>query len=133
MTAADTQMYFSKSYLAWSFKPLIGFLMDAIGKTKLIMIFFLLSGAAMYVLTPFFDVSACIFYWLMFALAILFACTDVAVDRTTVLTGDQESKSSGRSLFWVWGLDLVASLIIAFFGITFVRKVFLDWKYNRRR
>jgi hypothetical protein len=29
-------------------------------------------------------------------------------------------------LFWVWGLDLISSLIITFFGITFLRKIFLD-------
>jgi hypothetical protein len=105
MTAADTQMFFSKSYLAWSFKPVIGFFMDAIGKTKLVMIFLLLSGAAMYLLIPFFDVSAIVFYWMMFALAILFACTDVAVDRATVLTGDEESKASGRSKAATVGLN----------------------------
>jgi hypothetical protein len=96
-TEADTQLFFSKSYLAWSFKPLIGFFMDAIGKTRMIMIFLLLSGASLYFLTPFFDASAIAFFGLMFALSILFACTDVAVDRATVLTGNQESKSSGRS------------------------------------
>ena len=105
MTAAETQMFFSKSFLAWSFKPAIGFLMDAIGKTKLVMIFLLLSGAAMYLLTPFFDVSAIVFYWMMFALAIFFACTDVAVDRATVLTGDEESRASGRSKAATVGLN----------------------------
>jgi MFS family permease len=35
-------------------------------------------------------------------------------------------------LFWAWGLDLISSLIITFFGITFLRKVFLDWKYKPR-
>jgi hypothetical protein len=104
-TEAETQSLFSKSYLAWSFKPLIGFLMDAIGKTKLIMIFLLLSGASLYFLTPFFDVSAIVFFWLMFALAIFFACTDVAVDRATVLISDQESKSSGRSKAATVGLN----------------------------
>ncbi len=105
MTEADTQMFFSKSYLAWSFKPLIGFLMDAIGKTRMIMIFLLLSGAFLYFLTPFFDVSAIVFFGLMFALSILFACTDVAVDRATVLTSDQESRSSGRSKAATVGLN----------------------------
>ncbi len=105
LTEAETQMFFSRSFLAWSFKPLIGFFIDAIGKTKLIMIFLLLSGAAMYFLTPFFDVSAMVFYWMMFALSIFFACTDVAVDRATVLTGDQESKSSGRSKAATVGLN----------------------------
>jgi MFS family permease len=79
--------------------------MDALGKTKLIMIFLLLSGAVMYILTPFFDMSAIIFYWMMFALAILFACTDVAVDRATVLAGDEESKASGRSKAATVGLN----------------------------
>jgi MFS family permease len=105
LTEAETQMFFSKSFLAWSFKPAIGFLMDAIGKTKLIMIFLLLSGAAMYILTPFFDASAIIFYWMMFALSILFACTDVAVDRATVITSDEESRSSGRSKAATVGLN----------------------------
>jgi len=105
LTEAETQMFFSKSFLAWSFKPVIGFLMDAIGKTKLIMIFLLLSGAAVYILTPFFDASAIVFYWMMFALAILFACTDVAVDRATVITSDEESKSSGRSKAATVGLN----------------------------
>jgi hypothetical protein len=35
-------------------------------------------------------------------------------------------------LFWVWGLELIASLIIAFFVPTFLRKIFLDWIYKRR-
>ena len=34
-------------------------------------------------------------------------------------------------LFWVWGLDPISSLIITFFGITFLRKLFLGWKYKR--
>lgn len=105
MTEAETQMIFSKSYLAWSFKPLIGFFMDAIGKTKTVMIFLLLSGAALYLLAPFLDRSAMVFYWMMFTLAVLFACTDVAVDRATVLAGDEEAKSSGRSKAATVGLN----------------------------
>jgi hypothetical protein len=35
-------------------------------------------------------------------------------------------------LFWVWGLELIASLIIAFFASTFLRKIFLDWMYKHR-
>jgi hypothetical protein len=35
-------------------------------------------------------------------------------------------------LFWGWGLDVISSLIITFFAITFLRKVFLDWKYKPR-
>jgi len=92
-----TQQYFSRSYLAWSFKPIIGFLMDAYGKTKVSLIFFLAIGAVLYIITPFVDSSASIFFWIMFAIGVVFACTDVAVDRATVIEGDEESKASGQS------------------------------------
>jgi len=97
MTEAATQGFFSKAYLAWSFKPVIGFFMDAYGKTRTVLLFVLASGALFYLLTPLFDSSALIFFWMMFALSVLFACTDVAVDRATVITGDDESKATGRS------------------------------------
>ncbi|MCP3871640.1 MAG: hypothetical protein GY699_00575 [Desulfobacteraceae bacterium] len=42
---AATQGLFSKSYLAWSFKPVIGFFMDAYGRTRTVLIFLLISGA----------------------------------------------------------------------------------------
>ena len=105
MTEAATQMFFSKSFLAWSFKPVIGFFMDAIGKTRMVMIFLLLSGALLYLLAPLLDVSAAFFFGLMFTLSILFACTDVAVDRATVLASDEESRSSGRSKAAAVGLN----------------------------
>ena len=35
---AATQGLFARSYLAWSFKPVIGFVVDALGKTKLILL-----------------------------------------------------------------------------------------------
>jgi len=57
----------------------------------------LLSGASLYLLTPLVDTAALIFFWMMFGLSILFACTDVAVDRATVITGDDESKTTGKS------------------------------------
>jgi len=97
LSEAATQAFFSKSYLAWSFKPIIGFFMDAYGKTRTILIFLLLSGAALYLLIPLVDSSALIFFWMMFALSVLFAGTDVAVDRATIITGDEESKATGRS------------------------------------
>ena len=97
LTEAATQNLFSKSYLAWSFKPVIGFFMDAYGKTRIVLIFLLVSGAGLYLLTPFVDKSALIFFWMMFALSVLFAGTDVAVDRATVLTGDEEAKTEGKS------------------------------------
>jgi len=43
MTEAATQEFFSKSYLAWSFKPIIGFFMDAFGKTKTMLIFLMMT------------------------------------------------------------------------------------------
>ena len=105
LSEAATQQFFSRSYLAWAFKPVIGFLMDAYGKTRVVLIFLLLSGAAFYVLTPFIDRTAYIFFWSMFALSVLFACTDVAVDRATVIAGDEEAKASGRSKAAVVGLN----------------------------
>jgi MFS family permease len=105
LSEAATQQLFSRAYLAWSFKPLIGFLMDAYGKTKVVLAFLLLSGAGFYLLTPFIDLSVMIFFWAMFALSVVFACTDVAVDRATVIAGDAESKASGRSKAAAVGLN----------------------------
>jgi len=36
------------------------------------------------------------------------------------------------ALFWVWDLDLIATVLMAFFGITFLRKLFLEWRYRNR-
>ena len=105
LSEAATQQYFSRAYLAWSFKPLIGFLMDAYCKTKITLIILLIGGAILYFITPFLDTSEKIFFAIMFLLAILFAWTDVAVDRATVLEGDEEAKSSGRSKAATVGLN----------------------------
>ncbi|MFO1521455.1 MAG: hypothetical protein U1F77_18975 [Kiritimatiellia bacterium] len=105
LTEAATQQMFSKSYLAWAFKPVIGFLMDAYGKTRVVLTFLLAAGAAFYFLTPLIDRGAMVFFWSMFALSVLFACTDVAVDRATVVEGDEEARSSGRSKAAVVGLN----------------------------
>jgi MFS family permease len=105
MDEAATQNFFSRSYLAWSFKPIIGFLMDAFGKTKVIMIGLMILGSFIYFLTPMLDISALIFFTTMFILALVFACTDVAVDRATVLIGEEESRSSGRSKAATVGLN----------------------------
>jgi MFS family permease len=102
---AATQNYFSRSYLAWSFKPVIGFLMDAYGRTKTVLTILLIGGAFFYIITPFLDTSAVVFFGMMFALSILFACTDVAVDRATVITGDEESKKTGKSKAATVGLN----------------------------
>ncbi len=124
MTEAATQGFFSKSYLAWSFKPIIGFFMDAYGKTRVVLIFLLLSGAGLYLLTPFVDRSALIFFWMMFALSVLFACTDVAVDRATIIIGNEESKTQGKSKAATVGINQAicwaaiygTSIIAAFSG-----------------
>ncbi len=105
LSEAATQSFFSKSYLAWSFKPVIGFFMDAYGRTRTVLIFLLLSGALLYLLTPLVDTAALVFFWMMFGLSILFACTDVAVDRATVITGDDESKTTGKSKAAAGGLN----------------------------
>ena len=124
MTEAATQVFFSKSYLAWSFKPIIGFFMDAYGKTRIVLIFLLLSGAGLYLLIPFVDTSALVFFWMMFALSVLFAGTDVAVDRATVITGAEESKVKGKSKAATVGINQAicwaaiygTSIIAAFSG-----------------
>ena len=124
MTEAATQMFFSKAYLAWSFKPIIGFFMDAYGKTRTVLIFLLLSGAGLYLLIPLVDTSALIFFWMMFALSILFAGTDVAVDRATIITGNEESKTQGKSKAATVGINQAicwaaiygTSIIAAFSG-----------------
>ncbi len=105
LSEAATQNMFSRSYLAWSFKPVIGFLMDASGKTKVTLTFLLVGGAFFYLFTPLVDRSATIFFGMMFALSILFACTDVAVDRATVVAGDEESRSTGKSKAATVGLN----------------------------
>lgn len=105
LSEAATQALFSKSYLAWSFKPVIGFLMDAYGKTRMVLIFLLLSGAGLYLLIPMVDKSAAIFFWAMFVLSVLFAGTDVAVDRATIITGDEEAKTQGKSKAAAVGLN----------------------------
>jgi hypothetical protein len=68
--------------------------MDAYGKTKITLIMLLLGGAVLYLLTPFLDTSHTVFFGIMFIIAIVFACTDVAVDRATVIEGDEEAKST---------------------------------------
>ncbi len=105
LTEAHTQKLFSRSYLAWGLKPFIGFFMDAYGKTRTTLIFLLLSGSAIYLLTPWIDFSAMFFFWTMFALAFLFAATDVAVDRATVIEGDEEARTTGKSKATTVGLN----------------------------
>lgn len=124
LSEAATQAMFSKAYLAWSFKPVIGFFMDAYGKTRTALILMLSAGAALYLFTPVVDRSALIFFWMMFGLSVLFACTDVAVDRATVVTGEEEAVSSGRPRATAVGLNQAicwaaiygTSIVSAFWG-----------------
>lgn len=105
LSEAATQQLFSRSYLAWSFKPVLGFFMDAFGKTKVVMAFLLSTAVLFFLLTPLVDTSALIFFWMTFALAVVLAATDVAVDRATVIQGEEESKTSGKSKSTTVGLN----------------------------
>jgi len=105
LNEALIQSYVSRIYLAWSFKPVIGFFMDAYGKTRITLMLLLLSGTVLYFLTPFFNISVNVFFCIMFVISILFACTDVAVDRATVIEGDEEARNSGKSKATAVGLN----------------------------
>ncbi|MBI5883057.1 MAG: hypothetical protein HZB91_08135 [Elusimicrobia bacterium] len=105
LTEAATQNLFSQSYLAWSFKPILGFLIDAYGKTKVILTFLLAASTAFFLLTPLVDHSVMVFFWYMFALSVILAATDVSVDRATVVEGDSEAKESGQSKSTTVGLN----------------------------
>jgi MFS family permease len=105
LSEAATQGFFSKSYLAWSFKPLIGFLIDAYGRTRTVLTLLLSMAALGYLLVPVVDRSALIFFAFMFGLSIVLAATDVAVDRATVIEGEEEARQSGRSRASTVGLN----------------------------
>ncbi|MET0411593.1 MAG: MFS transporter [Polyangiaceae bacterium] len=105
LSEAATQSLFARSYLAWSFKPVLGFFIDAYGRTRTLLIALLGAGAVGYAVTPWVDTSAVVFFWFMFALSVLFAATDVAVDRATVIAGDEEAKATGRSRASTVGLN----------------------------
>ena len=87
-----TQSLFAKSYLAWSFKPIIGFLIDAYGRTRTLLIGLLATGPM-------------VFFGLMFGLSVVLAGSDVAIDRATVIAGDEEAKATGRSRATTVGLN----------------------------
>lgn len=105
LSEAATQSLFARSYLAWSFKPVLGFFIDAYGRTRTLLIALLGAGAVGYAVTPWVDTSAVVFFWFMFALSVVFAATDVAVDRATVIAGDEEAKATGRSRASTVGLN----------------------------
>jgi len=105
LSEAQTQGLFARSYLAWSFKPVIGFLIDAYGKTRTLLLVLLAAAALGFLVTPVVDRSVLIFFWFMFGLSVILAATDVAVDRATVIVGDAEAKETGRSRAATVGLN----------------------------
>ncbi len=105
LSEAATQGLFARSYLAWSFKPLLGFLIDAYGRTKVILTSLLALATAGYLLTPIVDTGPLVFFGFMFALSIVLAATDVSVDRATVIAGDEEARATGRSKSTTVGLN----------------------------
>ena len=102
---AATQGLVARSYLAWSFKPVIGFVVDALGKTKVILLALLATATLGFLVSPLLDVGPTAFFWTMFALAVVFACTDVVVDRATVVEGDEQAKQTGKSKAATIGLN----------------------------
>jgi MFS transporter len=105
LSEAATQGLFAKSYLAWSFKPLIGFLIDAHGRTRTLLIGLLGSAALGFALVPLVDTSASLFFAAIFALSVTMAATDVAVDRATIIAADEESRATGKSKAATVGLN----------------------------
>lgn len=102
---AAIQHLFAKSYLAWSAKPLIGFFVDAYGRTRTLLLGLFACAAIGFLLTPLLDRSALLFFASMFLISVVLAATDVVVDRATVLTGADESKKTGRSKSATIGLN----------------------------
>lgn len=105
LTEAATQDYFSRSYLAWSFKPVIGFFIDAYGKTRTILVATLAVATLLFLCTSLFDTSPEVFFWFLFVLSVFLAATDVAVDRASVVEGDAEAAATGQSKAATVGLN----------------------------
>jgi MFS family permease len=105
MDAAASQGLFAKSYLAWSFKPALGFLMDAYGKTRTALIVLLAVSAAGFLLTPLVGTGPLAFFGMMVAVSVVLAATDVAVDRATVILGADEAAATGRPRSTTVGLN----------------------------
>jgi MFS family permease len=105
VSEAGTQNLFAKSYLAWSFKPVLGFLIDAYGRTRTLLIVLLSLAVLGYLTAPLLDGGPEIFFWSMFLLSIALAGTDVAVDRATVVAGEEEAKATGRSKSTTVGMN----------------------------
>jgi MFS family permease len=119
LSAGATQDLFAKSYLAWSFKPLLGFAIDAYGRTRTLLIGLLAIAALGYLATPLLDTGAMAFFATMFAVSVVMAGSDVAVDRATVIAGDDEAKATGKSRATTVGLNQ-AICWLAVYGTSFV-------------
>jgi hypothetical protein len=105
LDAAAIQTLYARSYLAWAFKPAIGFAMDAYGKTRTALILLLGVAALGFLVAPLISGGPKTFFWLMFAVSAVLAATDVAVDRATVIVGADEAAASGRSRATTIGLN----------------------------
>jgi hypothetical protein len=90
--AGRAQDFFGYSYLAWSFKPIIGFLVDAYGRTRTLLIGLLAVATLGYLVAPLVDTRAVDVLRVMFALSVVLAGSDVAIDRATVIAGDEEAQ-----------------------------------------
>jgi MFS family permease len=115
----EASRLFAKSYLAWSFKPLIGFLIDAYGRTRAILIVLLGLAAIGYLVAPLVDTGPMVFFAAMFVISVVMAGSDVAIDRATVLAGDDEARATGRSRATTVGLNQ-AICWLAIYGTAFV-------------
>src|SRR5690606_306496 len=71
LSEAATQGLFAKSYLAWSFKPVLGFFIDAYGRTRTLLVALLGAAALGYLLAPIVDRGPLLFFGFMFALSIV--------------------------------------------------------------
>jgi MFS family permease len=123
LSEGDTQRLFANAYTAWSFKPIIGFLIDAYGRTRAVLIVLLGVAAIGYLLTPLLDLGPMLFFGVMYAVSVVLAGTDVAVDRATIISGEEQAKTSGQSraaavglnqaICWmsIYGTSIVAALL----------------------
>ena len=133
LSEAATQSLFAKSYLAWSFKPVLGFFIDAYGRTRTLLVALLGTASLGYLLAPIVDRGPLLFFGFMFALSIVLAATDVSVDRATVVAGDEEASATGRSKATTVGLNQAicwasiygTSIVAAVFGGYFADNVSL--------
>ena len=126
LTEGAAQDLFAKSYLAWSFKPIIGFLVDAYGRTRTLLIGLLGFAALGYLLTPLFDRGPMVFFAAMFVLSVVMAGSDVAVDRATVISGDEEARATGKSRATTVGLNQ-AICWLAIYGTSIVAALLGGW------